>query len=341
MMRLLKGGAGNFLPAMALALCAALTGCQSQVPSDGNLAAVNPLSEDEIILTVPVRELADYDQLMVLKLSEILDKCAVDSAERAQLFYELGIVYDRMGLDSSARVMFMNAIFEKPDFAPAYDFMGVYLASAGHFQDAYEAFDSALELARKQGQKRIFTYFSRAIALYYGERAPMALADFERDYAQRRGDPYRLLWGYILESEVYGEKTALEKLAVRATDAAAEQQEAFGMRLVDYVLGRLSEEKLLDQMRDPSLTMQERIERVCEGYFYLGKAEQIRGRDLRAFWFYHLAVATEKYDFLEHRYARLEIERLARKHSIYTYAHPTVLNTAPAEESNDDFQEEP
>lgn len=314
--------------ALALSLTAplVLAGCQSTAYETPDFA-VNPLKPDEIILTAPVTELSDYDQLMVLRLSELLDRGEVsDPEDRAQLFYELGIVYDRMGLESSARVMFMNALFEKPDFAPAYDFLGVYFASHGMFQDAYEAFDSALELAKSQGQKRIFTYFSRAIALYYGLRPAHALEDMEIDYKSRRGDPYRMLWCWIIGSAAYDPNTALQMLREKSLDANEEQRSSFGMRIVEYILGDISEDELLDLMRDPKLTMQERIERVSEAYFYLGKQAQIAGDDRKAFWYYHLCTAAAKHDFLENRYSRVEIERLAKKYQLETYLKPTVMS---------------
>lgn len=312
---------------LAFCLCGTLLmGCQSSSTLDQSAFLDNPLPASEIVLTAPIMELSDYDQLMVLKLSELLDKGSVDENERAQLFYELGIVYDRMGLESSARVMFMNALFEKADFAPAYDFMGVYLASHGMYQDAYEAFDSALELAQVQGQKRIFTHFSRAIALYYGKRPKNAMQDMLIDYNQRKGDPYRMLWTYIIGVETEGQEVALEQLRQRRADANEEQETSFGMSIVDYILGSLKKEELFSLMKDPNLTMQERIERVCEAYFYLGKQAQIAGDDRKAFWYYHLCVSTAKYDFLEHRYSRVEIDRLAKKYQLKTYLTPTVIS---------------
>ncbi len=323
--------AGTFNAVLAFCLLGfVLSGCQSAMQLDAKSIEVNPLPPEEIILTAPVAELSDYDQLMVFRLSELLENRVVNSEERARLYYELGIVYDRMGLESSARVMFMNALAEKADFAPAYDFMGVYLASQGMFQDAYEAFDSALELAHLQNQKRIFTYFSRAIALYYGLRPQNALDDIVIDYTERKGDPYRMLWCYIIGVAAEGEELSLTKLAHRAAEADEEQRISFGMRIVEYYLGKLSKTELLDLVRDPKLTMQERIERACEAYFYLGKLSQIKGDDRSAFWYYHLCAATAKYDFLEHRYARVEIARLAGKYQLAPYLIQTVMN-APGE----------
>ena len=56
------------------------------------------------------------------------------------------------------------ALREKPDFAEAYNFIGVYLVQQQNYDEAYEAFDSALEL--RPGLR--LRLFNRGIALYYG-----------------------------------------------------------------------------------------------------------------------------------------------------------------------------
>lgn len=63
--------------------------------------------------------------------------------QRAELFYERGVMFDRVGLRTMARIDFSRALRERPDFAEAYNFIGVYLTQQQNFDEAYEASDSA------------------------------------------------------------------------------------------------------------------------------------------------------------------------------------------------------
>ena len=58
-------------------------------------------------------------------------------------------------------------------------------------------------------------------------------------------------------------------------------------------------------------------ERLCEAYFYLGKYSQILGEKNKAANYFKLALSTNVYEFVEHRYARLELD-LMRKDKLET-----------------------
>ena len=51
-------------------------------------------------------------------------------------------------------------------------------------------------------------------------------------------------------------------------------------------------------------------ERLCEAYFYLAKWHQARGDANQALIYYHKTLATNVYEFVEHRYARMEMAKL-------------------------------
>ena len=61
----------------------------------------------------------------------MLDSEQKNSVEKATIFYEAGLVYDDLGLESMARFMMMNAIVNKPDYAAAYELIGVYYLKDG------------------------------------------------------------------------------------------------------------------------------------------------------------------------------------------------------------------
>ncbi len=302
----------------------ALPGCVSVSPDPADPAYLLgdfSVPPEEIVLTVPVMAAVERDQMLVVQLSELIDHESRGPQERAELFYELGVIYDRLGLEGSARTMFMNSLVEKPDYAPAYNFLGIYLTSAGRFQDAYEAFDASLEL----NPKSVYTHFARAISLYYGKRPQTALYDIEAFYSANPNDPYRLLWYYLIECETAGYETALLNLKQRYLKAD-KKEDYFGYHIIDYLTGLISKADLLAFVKDPAVPMYLKIERACEVYFYLGKEAMRQGNLKLAFDYFHLAERTAKHDFLEHRYALFEIRRLAKTYQLEAYRDRNPLS---------------
>ena len=191
-----------------------LEGCisnnEEQAPVTQKVDLTGPFSvpPSEILLPLASERLIEQDQAIIVKLSMMLDTQAKTKGDRAEIFYELGIVYDRLGLEATARTMFMNALVESPTFAAPYNFVGIYFAKDGRFQDALDAFDSALELNPKES----YIYFNRAIVLHYAHRDVLALDDLLTFYKSDPNDPYRLLWMYIVERGALGADKALSNL---------------------------------------------------------------------------------------------------------------------------------
>lgn len=318
----IKSKAQRLIKDLSLVALMCLTSCATV---DMTAKAPVSLNDDfevpksNILLATPASINQDRDQIILVKLSQMLDTQAKSADERAELFYELGIVYDRLGLESTARSMFMNALVENNKFGPAYNFVGIYFAEDGRFQDACDAFDASLELNPKDA----YVYFNRGIVLYYADRSKVGLDDLEKFYNDDHNDPYRQLWYYILEQDVYGTDYARSKLAERyAKVSQKDKEETWGFNLVKLYLGSLSEAKFFDGTKQFSTDAELYSEHLCEGYFYLAKLKEMAGNDKLAYDYYHLAVASRRYGFLEYRYALQEIKALEKKHgireSIYT-----------------------
>ncbi|WP_303962582.1 tetratricopeptide repeat protein [Succinatimonas hippei] len=173
-LKILKAGTERLV--LAFFLCAGLCSCSLLSPRETQGEALSFLGafsvpKEDIVIVEPSKENRDRDQLIVIQLSQMLESSQVKSpSARAEVFYDLGIIYDRLGLEASARSMFLNSLSERPDFAPSYNIIGVYLAQNENFQDAYEAFDSALEL----DPDNLYPLMNRAIALYYAGRYSLA-----------------------------------------------------------------------------------------------------------------------------------------------------------------------
>lgn len=274
-----------------------LTGCSS---TQGR----SPQAQEDIPLaTLAVPQQVSYQsELALAKLGQMLSSPELNPDQRAELFYERGVMFDRVGLRTMARIDFSRALRERPDFAEAYNFIGVYLTQQQNFDEAYEAFDSALELAPEYD----YAYLNRGIALYYGKRPALAVQDLGEFYRRRPEDPYRVLWLYMAERNINNDHALLD-LQRRYKQHGGNE---WGWNIVGVVAGEQSEAAFFRQVAQDSSNNKELAERLCEAYFYFGKVYLAQGQIKRAASYFKLSMASNIYDFIEYRYAMLELNLL-------------------------------
>lgn len=283
-----------------------LTACSSNVALDSKFS----IDDNEVILvTSDVLEREQY-QMLITQFTQALGKDNLSHEQKAQILYQLGIIYDRLGLDVTARNMFLSSLIELPDYAQAYNFLGIYLASAERFADAYDAYDAVLELDPNEK----YAYFNRGIALYYGGRAKLGMSDLAKFYEFDQNDPFRMAWLYLCEREALGQKQALVKLSER--QAKVDKEVPWGLEVLDFFAGKLSSKQIIAKLQESKLDKSELARRLCEAYFYMAKEAQYQGNNKRAYDLFHLCVATNVTGYLEYRYALLEIERFRRQEAI-------------------------
>ena len=148
---------------------AILTGCAqtppvSERPQMGNLllaepAPINPRSE-----------------MAIARYNQVLTSPALSDEDKAELHFQRGMLYDSVGLSGLAQFDYTQAINLKPDLAEAYNSMGIHYIQQNDFIQAYDAFDSTLEINPEYD----FAFLNRGIALYYGGRAELATNDLNR-----------------------------------------------------------------------------------------------------------------------------------------------------------------
>lgn len=102
-----------------------------------------------------------------------------------------------------------------------------------------------------------------------------------------------------------GNKKALEALKVNAT---ALDESEWAYQLISLYTGDMSEHTFLSGISDGVRTDQEYAQRLCEAYFYLAKMHQGAGELYLASDYFRLALATNVHEFIEYKYARLELE---------------------------------
>jgi lipoprotein NlpI len=80
--------------------------------------------------------------------------------------------------------------------------------------------------------------------------------------------------------------------------------------LVDFYIGNVNQEQVFAAAKVGLSQPKEYAERLCEAYFYLAKHAAANGQYQQAANFYRLTLATNIYDFVEHRYARIELAKM-------------------------------
>ena len=259
----------------------------------------SPSSLSNLVIAEPIA--VDYkSEIALARLTEVLNRAEITDNQKAQLYYDRGVIYDSVGLRSLARLDFNRALRLKPDLVEAYNFIGIHFTQLQEFNQAYDSFDSALDLAPEHE----YAYLNRGVALYYGGRPALAADDFSVFLSKQSDDPYRILWLYLAERKV-NEKEALIALKKRATSV---NEQVWAKQVIQLYLGEISYNAFIDNLTVNVNSNRQLTERLCEAYFYLGKMHYDNDeRDLAANYF-KLALSTNVYEFVEHRYAKLELD---------------------------------
>jgi len=255
------------------------------------------------VLAVPLQPTLQQEVILA-RMEQILASRAITDDERAQLLYERGVLYDSLGLRALARNDFSQALSIRPDMPEVFNYLGIYLTQAGNFDAAYEAFDSVLELDPTYN----YAHLNRGIALYYGGRYKLAQDDLLAFYQDDPNDPFRSLWLYLVEREMDVDKA---KVALQQRhDKAVRDQ--WGWNIVEFYLGDINEKTLMESLKADATDNTSLAEHLSETNFYLGKYYLSLGEKDDAKALFKLAVANNVNNFVEHRYALLELAQLGQ-----------------------------
>jgi len=283
-----------------LPLALLLTACES-VPETGrnNSETNTPM----VVLPVATAVQVDYqDEVKLLRLNQLITEHKGDDKQKALLFYERGLIYDRMGLTAHSRYDFTQSINTDPSFPDAYNSFGLYLLLAQSYDEAFDAFDSAIELSADME----YSYLHRAAGLYHAKRYSLASRDINHFHALDKTDPYRVLWRYIIDSKVD---------ASLALDTLKEEQipdgdNRYAWILVDVIAGRISEQTFFEQVGRSVKSNKELAQRLCEAYFYLGYWHQYAGDLEQAIYYFKLTTTTNIHEFIEYKYALMALSSI-------------------------------
>lgn len=278
---------------MTVVLASLLTGCATQKQTS---ASVSNLVIAEPLPINPQSEIA------LARLSEIIARVEITDEQGAKLFYDRGVIYDSVGLRGLAHFDFQRALRLKPDLVDAYNFIGIHATQRQDFLQAYEAFDSALELEPNHE----FAYLNRGLALYYGGRPGLASEDIRVFYSQDDIDPYRIIWVYLVEREI----DPVAASAYLKSSLQGLQHDDWAKNILRLFANEINELDFVSTLTVGVKSQRELTNRLCEAYFYLGKYHLLQGKQQTATNYFKLALSTNVYEFIEHRYAKLELDLL-------------------------------
>lgn len=306
-------------------LLIALTGCSS-------LSSVFSTTEDlEAPIQVPSKyvyfpnpsvDTLNKEQSALTNMLIALESPNTSSEDKSLMFYNIGSIYDDLGLESMARFMYMNSIVQNPTFYRPYQVLGPYFYRDGKLGDAVDFLDAAYELDTEKSDPYINLH--RGIIMYYTNHDNYAYEDMKVFYEADKNDPYRLLCFYFAIQKRYGNDVAKMLLTDYYNSAKNSNtvSQNWGFNLIKLHLHKISVDELFEGILKIRYDDDLFQEHLCEAYFYVGKLMRDEGNDKLAYDYFKLCESTKKYGFLEYRLAQYEMADLENKYNIKKFVTP-------------------
>ncbi|MFM2066219.1 MAG: hypothetical protein RLZZ584_1128 [Pseudomonadota bacterium] len=221
-------------------------------------------------------------------------------ALQAQALVARGVQLDLLGRHAEARADFEQALALRADVPGGRNAAAVNAMQLREFDRALGLADQVLAGNATDHQARN----TRALVSYLQNRWPDAQAEFTR-LADDTGSPrraYTVLW-LALATRQAGQDTA----ALAQRYPAAGLGSDWPRPLVDYALGSLGAEELLEAARTSSSPQ----EHLCEAYYYIAERHLAEGTRQRAIDYWRKAVDTGIVEYIESGAARLRLAEFA------------------------------
>lgn len=270
-------------------------------------ASLNPntlmLGKDKVIIVEQNPNIHSEAELMIARIGQVLNSEKLSKDERAALFVQRAVLYDGLGLWLLARYDFSQALNLQPRLPSIYNYLGLYFLLDGDYDNALEVFNTVLELDPEYRQ----ALFHRGLNFYYGGRYHLAEQDFLNLHYANKDDPYPVLWLYLNDLK-YKPEEAQKNLVERSVGLS---ENYWGSYIVYYYLDKLKLEELhniAQRFVESKKALHDDL--LTEIYFYLAKQKLNAGQVEGAENYFRLTMANQKYNFVEYRFALLELNRL-------------------------------
>lgn len=254
-------------------------------------------------MAVPLQN-SVQQEVQIARLTQLLQRQDLSDKVRTKMLNDRGNAYDSVGLQDLARLDFSQSLAIDPKQPDVFNLLGVYYTGVDQHDAAYESFDTALEM----NPDDVYALRNRAVALYYGERPELALEDMKTLDDKTPGDPFNALWTYIIQYDIDPIQAKQQLLT-----SYSAHNDVWGWTIVALMLDEISEQQAFTLILEHTHDNQLLAQRLTETYFYLGKRYQMQGELAHALSLYKLAISMNVYEYVEHRYAFLELERIFKQ----------------------------
>lgn len=283
-----------------------LTACSSNNSANQSYTLGATGIDSSVFPLATPKQVSYQDEIKLIRINQLISEPdKLDDKQQAILLYERGLIYDRMGMTAHSRYDFTQSINFDPMLAESYNSLGVYLLIAEAYDEAFDAFDSAIELSENMQ----YSYLHRAIGLSIVGRNEAATQDIDYFYNLDKTDPYRALWRYIINAND-GHDNALQQL--KSAEASVDDRR-FAWAIVGVINGEMDEETFFDNISIGVKTNDELAQRLCESYYYLARWHMNNENLNKGIYYLKLSVATNVKDFIEHKYALVELTNIQKK----------------------------
>lgn len=250
-------------------------------------------------------QFADYE-ILVNQINQALQLKNLKANDKASLLFERGVLNDSLGVWTLARNDFIQSILLRPRNVAAYNYLGLYAFLDNDIDSALDGFNAVFELDPNYE----YTYLNRGLVFYYTGRSYLAQKDLLKFYQADRNDPFRILWLYLNEFKD-NSQVAKTNLIERSKSL---KLDSLGYRIIQYYLGNVSLVDVLTQINEKKYELPSQYaEELTEAYFYIAKHQLNAGQKEQAKTLFKLAIANRVYNFVEYRFALLELDKLNSK----------------------------
>lgn len=225
------------------------------------------------------------------------------SLTEAADLHEKGWAFERAGNLTRAIDAFTSALELRPDFADAYFGRAWIRDRMDQLEQASADYGHAIRIEPKFAA----AYGSRGVTLFYLNQLAEAEADFDQSLRLGRGELRRfaILWKYLS-----AEHDGRDGKAALASDIRNIKLDRWPGVIAQFYLDAASTDAVLGQAKDPDPDV--RRERLCVAYFFIAQKQLLAGRTAQARDNFQKALDTGVTEFIQHKAAQRELDRLAR-----------------------------
>ena len=222
----------------------------------------------------------------------------------ASVYEKRAVRYSFMGDSASALADLDKALSKDPNFTDAYITRAEVNLYANQLDLARGDFEQAMSLDPSRAAMRAAT--GLGLIEYWKRDYAKAAQQFQRavEASTSTDAAYRALWLSLANSQQGKSRDPNVDQALQSVGA-----DSWPGPILRFLQGTISEQDLLRAAKKPD--NENALERICEAHFYMGEYHAAKGDTQKARAEFEEVLKTNVKDFVEYKFARSELKRLA------------------------------